>query len=52
MVWTAIMNRIMANLLIKPTTGPGNKLIIQDQAGGAILTSGNSGATYSGTYPS
>ena len=35
----------MANLLIKPTTGPGNKLIIQDQDGGDILTSADSGAT-------
>ena len=35
----------MANLLIKPTTGVGNKLIIQDQAGGDILTSADSGAT-------
>ncbi len=35
----------MANLLIKPTTGPGNKVIIQDQAGGNILTSADSGAT-------
>ena len=35
----------MANLLIKPTTGSGNKLIIQDQDGGDILTSANSGAT-------
>ncbi len=35
----------MANLLIKPTTGSGNKLIIQDQDGGDILTSADSGAT-------
>jgi len=35
----------MANLLIKPTTGPGNKVILQDQAGGDILTSADSGAT-------
>ena len=42
----------MADLLIKPLTGAGNTVTIQDQAGGAILTSGNSGATYSGTYPS
>ena len=35
----------MANLLIKPTTGPGNKIIIQDQEGGDILTSADSGAT-------
>jgi len=37
----------MANLLIKPTTGSGNKLIIQDQDGGDILTSADSGATLS-----
>jgi hypothetical protein len=35
----------MADLLIKPLTGAGNTVTIQDQAGGAILTSGNSGAT-------
>ena len=35
----------MANLLIKPTTGSGNKVIIQDQVGGNILTSADSGAT-------
>ena len=35
----------MANLLIKPTTGPGNKVILQDQAGGDILTSADSGVT-------
>jgi len=35
----------MANLLIKPTTGSGNKVIIQDQDGGDILTSADSGAT-------
>ena len=37
----------MANLLIKPTTGSGNKVIIQDQDGGDILTSADSGATLS-----
>jgi|1_EtaG_2_1085319.scaffolds.fasta_scaffold36239_2 hypothetical protein len=37
----------MADLLIKPLTGAGNTVTIQDQAGGAILTSGNSGATLS-----
>jgi len=26
----------MANLLIKPTTGSGNKVILQDQAGGIV----------------
>jgi hypothetical protein len=38
----------MADLLIKPLTGAGNTVTIQDQAGGAILTSGNSGATIGG----
>ena len=37
----------MADLLIKPLTGAGNTVTIQDQAGGAILTSENSGATLS-----
>ena len=42
----------MANLLIKPTTGPGNKVILQDQAGGDILTSADSGATIeNATFP-
>ena len=35
----------MADLAIKPTTGSGNKVIIQDQAGGAVLTTADSGAT-------
>ena len=35
----------MADLIIKPSTGPGNKLILQDQAGGAILTTADSGAS-------
>jgi len=35
----------MADLLIKPLTGAGNTVRIQDQAGGAILTSADSGAT-------
>ena len=35
----------MADLIIKPLTGAGNTVRIQDQAGGAILTSENSGAT-------
>ncbi len=35
----------MADLLIKPLTGAGNTVTIQDQAGGAILTSADSGAT-------
>ena len=42
----------MANLLIKPTTGSGNKLIIQDQDGGDIITSADSGATIENvTFP-
>ena len=32
----------MADLIIKPTSGTGNKLILQNQAGNAILTTGNS----------
>jgi hypothetical protein len=35
----------MADLIIKPLTGAGNTVRIQDQAGGAILTSADSGAT-------
>ena len=35
----------MANLIIKPATGDGNKLILQDKAGGAVLTTADSGAT-------
>ena len=35
----------MPDLIIKPTTTSGNKLILQDQAGGAILTTADSGAT-------
>ena len=38
----------MADLIIKPLTGAGNTVKIQDQAGGAILTSENSGATIGG----
>jgi len=34
----------MADLLIKPEAGSGNKLILQDQAGNAILTTADSGA--------
>tara|TARA_Y100000590_G_scaffold190629_1_gene216971 strand:+ start:3217 stop:4215 length:999 start_codon:yes stop_codon:yes gene_type:complete len=33
----------MANLIIKPATGDGNQLIVQNQAGEAILTSGDAG---------
>ena len=36
----------MPNLIIKPTATSGNKLILQDQAGGAVLTTADSGATY------
>jgi len=35
----------MADLIIKPATGTGNKLILQDKAGGAVLTTADSGAT-------
>ena len=38
----------MADLIIKPATGDGNKLILQDKAGGAVLTTADSGATVSG----
>ena len=35
----------MGNLIIKGKGGAGNKLILQDQAGGAVLTTGDAGAT-------
>ena len=35
----------MADLTIKPVGAAGNKLILQDQAGGAVLTTADSGAT-------
>jgi hypothetical protein len=35
----------MGNLIIKGKGGAGNKLILQDQAGGAVITTGDSGAT-------
>jgi hypothetical protein len=35
----------MPDLVIKPTAGSGNKLILQDQGGGALLTSATSGVT-------
>ena len=35
----------MANLLIKPTTGPGNKLILQDQEGGDAIEIADTGTT-------
>jgi hypothetical protein len=34
----------MPDLIIKPTNTSGNKVIIQDQAGGAVLTTADSGA--------
>jgi hypothetical protein len=37
----------MGNLIIKGKGGAGNKLILQDQAGGAVLTTADSGATIS-----
>ena len=38
----------MPDLIIKPTATSGNKLILKDQAGGAVLTTADSGATFSG----
>jgi hypothetical protein len=38
----------MPDLIIKPTNTQGNKVIIQDQAGGAVLTTADSGAILSG----
>jgi len=35
----------MGNLIIKGKGGAGNKLILQDQAGGAVITTADSGAT-------
>ena len=35
----------MPDLTIKPVAAAGNKLILQDQAGGAVLTTADSGAT-------
>ena len=35
----------MPDLIIKPAAQSGNKVIIQDQAGGAVLTTADSGAT-------
>tara|TARA_Y100000590_G_scaffold305003_1_gene343994 strand:+ start:154 stop:498 length:345 start_codon:yes stop_codon:yes gene_type:complete len=35
----------MADLTIKPQAGSSNKLILQDQQGGAVLTTATSGAT-------
>ena len=39
----------MADLIIKPSAGAGNKLILQDQAGGAILTTSDAGAVIANT---
>ena len=35
----------MADLIIKPNSSTGDKLIIQDRAGGAVVTTADSGAT-------
>ena len=35
----------MPDLTIKPNAGSGNKVILQDQAGGVVLTTADSGAT-------
>ena len=35
----------MPDLTIKPNAGSGNKVIIQDQAGGAVMTTADSGIT-------
>ena len=35
----------MANLVIRPASGTGNKVVVQDQAGGAVLTTADSGVT-------
>ena len=36
-------------MIIRPATGTGNKVIVQDQAGGAVMTTADSGATISAT---
>ena len=38
----------MADLIIKPNSATGDKLILQDRAGGAVLTTADSGATIAG----
>jgi len=38
----------MANMKIRPATGAGNQLIIENQAGTTILSTSDSGATFSG----
>ena len=35
----------MPNLIIKPQTGSGNSIILQDQGGGAVLTTADSGVS-------
>ena len=39
----------MADLIIKPEATSGNKLILKDQAGGAVLTTADSGDTLANT---
>ena len=39
----------MADLIIKPNSATGDKLIIQDRADGAVLTTSDSGATLTNT---
>ena len=34
----------MANMIIRPSSGTGNKVIVQDQAGAAVLTTADAGA--------
>ena len=34
----------MANMIIRPATGTGNKVIVQDQAGAAVMTTADAGA--------
>ena len=42
----------MPDLIIKPAAQSGNKVIIQDQAGGAVVTTADSGATIANaTFP-
>ena len=38
----------MADLIIKPAAGAGNKLILQDQGGGVVLTTTDTGVTMQG----
>ena len=39
----------MADLIIKPNSATGDKLILQDRADGAVLTTSDSGATLTNT---